>query len=97
MPAELNVTLFELGTTPPVTVTVPPLAGVPVHVLLLNTEYVTVPPASDVALWRVAESLTDCPTAIALAESLVLIDGALTDSPASPHLVETGKLFVSPL
>lgn len=69
-PVELKVTSRELGTTPPVTVTIETAVPEALQILPLKTEYVTVPPAWKLPV-RVAESETVFPMVMELEESRV--------------------------
>ena len=98
MPAVENVSVFELGTTPLVTVTVPADCAPAVHALSVYTVYVTVPPAVEVAPVNVAESDAVPPVLIDEADSVVATDGAVfpTVNCSLEHTLEAALLFASP-
>jgi hypothetical protein len=87
-----------LGTWPKLTVTV--CAAMKVTQLSLYRSYWTVPPALNVALDRLAETVNDWPTKIVVGDTNEgVIDGVLlpTVSVASQELLTGPALFLSPL
>jgi hypothetical protein len=85
-----------LGTTPPVTATVETIFPGTVQILLLNTEYATVPPAWKLPL-RVAESETALPIVIDVEESKVVKVGLVLLTVRGSHALLVLTLLVSPL
>src|SRR2546425_12994582 len=73
VPVELNVTLRELGTMWFVTVTTDTTVPGAVQSPFVKRLYVTVPPAVAVVPVRVAESDTEPPTVMLVAERVVAI------------------------
>src|SRR5712692_1086380 len=93
----LNVTDLELGTTALVTVMTEIVDGDPEHVPVAKTLYVTVPPALLEAPVRVAESNTEPPTVIVVADRLVAIVGPFRVTVRGSHALVAALLFISPL
>lgn len=95
-PAGVRTTEPELGITPLITGTVETTAGVPTQLAPANSSYLTVPPA-----WKepasTAESETDEPTVIVVAERLVVILGFALLTTSGSHGDVAPELLVSPL
>jgi hypothetical protein len=95
-PVELKVTSRELGTTPPVTVTIEAIFPGAVQTLLVKTEYVTLPLAWKPPV-RVAESETLFPIDMELEERRVDSVGLALLTVRLAHVPVNGLLLVSPL
>ena len=93
----LKVTDRELGTTAFVTVMTETAEGDPEHVPMVKRLYVTVPPALLEAPVRVAESNTEPPTVIVVADRLDVILGPFRVTVRGSQGLVAALLFVSPL
>jgi hypothetical protein len=93
---ELKVTSRELGTTPPVTVTIEAIFPGAVQTLLVKTEYVALPLAWKPPV-RVAESETLFPTDMELEESRVDSVGLALLTVRLAHVPVNALSFISPL